>query len=211
MARSPADRPRVAAILEEAQRRGALGSTSVDDHIVHAEAMAGVVGTPPASACDLGSGGGVPGLVLALAWPLTSLVLVEAMAKRARWLEQACGELGVDSRCRVVHERAETVGRAPEWRERFGLVTARAFGAPPVTAECAAPLLQRGGRLVVSEPPERDADRWPVEGLEELGLGPPRHQDVSGARAAFVVIEKVSDTPERFPRRVGVPAKRPLW
>lgn len=206
-----ADRTRVAEVLSEAQRRGALGAGPVDDHVRHAEAMAEVVGAEPVSFCDLGSGAGVPGLVLALLWPETTLALVDAMAKRTRWLETACRELGLGARCRVVRERAEVLGHDPTYREHFEVVTARAFAAPAVAAECAAPLLEVGGRLVVSEPPEPDPHRWPADGLERLGLGPARRVEHEDVPAAAVVVEKVAPTSEVYARRVGVPAKRPLW
>ncbi len=206
-----ADRTRVAEVLTEAQRRGALGAGSVDVHVRHAEAMAEAVGPEPASCCDLGSGAGVPGLVLALLWPETTLALVDAMAKRTRWLETACRQLGLGGRCRVVRERAEVLGHDPAFREHFEVVTARAFAAPAVTAECSAPLLEVGGRLVVSEPPEPDPHRWPADALESLGLGPARRVDDPDVPATVVVLEKRGETPEAYPRRTGVPAKRPLW
>lgn len=139
------------------------------------------------------------------------MTLVDAMTKRARWLEAAVLELGVADRCRVVPERAEAVGRDPAYREHFEVVTARAFGAPAVTAECAAPLLEIGGRLIVSEPPEPDPSRWPAERLRDLGLGPTRRVEDEAAPATVVSVEKVAPTPEAYPRRVGIPAKRPLW
>lgn len=206
-----ADRARVAEVLTEAQRRGALGAGAVDDHVRHAEAMAEAIGDEPASCCDLGSGAGVPGLVLALLWPETALMLVDAMAKRTRWLETACRELELGGRCQVVRERAEVLGHDPAYRDHFEVVTARAFAGPAVTAECAAPLLEVGGRLVVSEPPEPDPQRWPADGLERLGLGLARRVDHPNVPAAVVVLEKRGETPGASPRRVGVPAKRPLW
>lgn len=206
-----ADRRRVTEVLAEAQGRGALGPGSVVGHVRHAEAMARALGGAPTSCCDLGSGAGVPALVLALAWPQTALTLVDATAKRARWLEAASIELGLADRCTVVCERAEAVGRDPAYREHFEVVTARAFGAPAVTAECAVALLETGGRLIVSEPPEPDRERWPEQGLRDLGLGPARRVEDEAAPATMVVVEKLRPTRDEFPRRVGIPAKRPLW
>jgi len=111
----------------------------------------------------------------------------------------------------VVEARAEDAARRPELRERFDAVVARSFGPPAVTAECAVGFLRVGGRLVVSEPPADEAGdgvRWPVGPLADLGFGPPEPGAAPGA--SFVVLEK-ADTDERWPRRVGVPAKRPLW
>jgi hypothetical protein len=93
-------------------------------------------------------------------------------------------------------------------------VVARSFAAPPVLAECAAPLLVRGGVVVVSEPPADEGaegprpDRWPASGLATLGMtldawfaGPP----------AFVRLRQVDRVRRTHPRAVGVPAKDPLW
>jgi 16S rRNA (guanine527-N7)-methyltransferase len=90
-------------------------------------------------------------------------------------------------------------------------VVARSFGSPAVTAECAAPFLEVGGILVVSEPPDRGASvRWPVEGLADLGLAPVASGGHRG-RFGYQVVEKQVPTPDRFPRRTGIPAKRPLF
>src|SRR5690606_21759798 len=102
--------------------------------------------------------------------------------------------------------RAEEVGRS-RWRGRAEAVIARSFGPPAATAECAAPLLRGGGLLVVSEPPD-DVDRWPAAGLAALGLvvGPRVAED-----ATVQVLVQQEVCPDRFPRRVGLPAKRPLF
>jgi 16S rRNA (guanine527-N7)-methyltransferase len=160
-------------------------------------------------AVDLGTGGGVPGLVLACAWPGSSWVLVEAHRRRASFLEEAAAQLGCAGRVQVLAERAEVVGRAPAHRGAAPLVVARSFGPPGVTAECAAPLLAVGGALVVSEPPGGDGARWPVSGLARLGAVPER--SVHSAKGTFQVIRQTTRCPDRYPRRVGVPAKRPLF
>src|SRR5690606_17211507 len=120
---------------------------------------------------DLGSGGGVPGLVLAVRRPDLDVVLLDAMSRRCTFLEAAAAELGLAGRVRVVCERAEVAARDPELRGTFDVVVARSFAAPPVTAECAAGFLRVGGRLLVSEPPDHTGEeRWPAAPLDELGL-----------------------------------------
>jgi hypothetical protein len=159
---------------------------------------------------DLGSGGGVPGLVLAALWPSTRALLLDASARRCEFLSEAVHELGWEDRVEVVRARAEEAGRNPALRASFDLVVARGFGPPAVTAECAAPLLASQGRLTVSEPPEAPPGppRWPAGGLAELGLacGPEWHTPFH--YRTFVQTERC---PDRYPRRVGVPAKRPLF
>ena len=154
---------------------------------------------------DLGSGAGLPGLVLAVALPASRWTLVESMQRRATVLTEAVGELGVADRVDVVMERAEVLGRNAHNRETADVVVARSFAAPAVTAECAAPLLMEGGHLLVSEPPQSSGERWPSGPLAELGLQP------VGTDRGLMVVTKVAPTPDRYPRRVGIPAKRPLF
>src|SRR5579862_5051471 len=119
-------------VLEEARARGFLGPGPVDAHVRHAWPLVGeLVGLR--TIVDLGSGGGVPALVLAVALPASDWALVEAQARRAAWLTDAARALAVADRVVVLHERAEATGRGP-WRGRAAAVVARAFGPPAVTA-----------------------------------------------------------------------------
>jgi 16S rRNA (guanine527-N7)-methyltransferase len=200
-------------VLVEARDLGFLGPGPVGPHIEHARGFAVAYGDPrgPALALDLGSGAGLPGLVLALGWPQAELVLLDAGERRTAFLEQAVADLGIADRVRVVRGRAEEVGRHHTERGRYDLVVARSFAAPPVVAECAAPFLRVGGRLITSEPPERSpatGERWPADGLGLLGLSPSRRVEND---FSYRVAEQQIACPDRFPRRVGVPAKRPLF
>ena len=161
---------------------------------------------------DLGSGGGLPGLVIATARPDLDLTLLDTRQRACRFLREAIAELGL-LRVGVVEARAEEAARRPALRETFDAIVSRSFGPPAVTAECAVGFLRPGGGLVVSEPPEEDAGtgtvrRWPEEGLDTLGFGPAVLQRTGDA--SFVTITKVRSDDE-WPRRTGVPAKRPLW
>ena len=93
-------------------------------------------------------------------------------------------------------------------RAAFDLVVARSFGPPAVVAECAAPFLRVGGRLAVSEPPTGE-DRWPPAPLAELGLEATERRDVGGAHVQL--LRQTAPCPDRYPRRTGVPTKRPLF
>ena len=195
-------------VLSDARGFGFLGPGPIEDQRRHAEAFLTALDVPVRRAIDLGSGGGVPGLVLAMLLPESRWTLVDAMQRRTAFLVEAVTRLELDGRVEVVTARAEDVGRAVERRGVADLVTARGFGPPAVTAECAAPLLGVGGVLVVSEPPESAGARWDADGLARLGLtvaatipGPP----------SFVRLRQVQPCPETFPRRSGVPRKRPLW
>lgn len=156
---------------------------------------------------DLGSGGGLPGLVLAETHPDLELVLLDSAARRCRFLREAVTELDLAHRVEVVEDRAETAARRPGMRETFDVVAARSFGSPAVTAECGVGFLRLGGSLVVSEPPGA-GNRWNAEALGDLGLGPGVACDHGGF--GFVRLEKVR-MDERWPRRVGIPAKRPRF
>lgn len=194
--------------------RGFLGPRPLEDQIVHARGFAAAAQHAPpdgALACDLGSGGGLPGLVLAVdVWPNSRWVLVESMAKRAELLTWAIDQLAVGGRVAVVHGRSEHLGRAGEpLRQACALVTARAFGAPHRTAEAAAPLLAAGGRLIVSEPPASEGERWPAAGLAPLGLRP--DGVVRTDRAGYMVLSQISPCPAEFPRSWKRQSRHPLF
>ena len=201
------------AVLEGARTAGFLGPGPVEPHLRHArgfgEAVEDALERSPANFADLGSGGGIPGLVLALRWPDSHGALVDSARRRCAALREAVDRLALDPRIEVVEDRGEAVGRAEEFRERFDVVTARSFAEPPVTAEIGAGLVGAGGILVVSEPPEVDDARWPVAGLAEVGFAPAVHARFADSH--FVVIRKVGPVPDRYPRPVGRPGKRPLW
>ena len=180
----------------------------------HAGDRSGPRSTGPQRFLDLGSGGGLPGLVLAAVLPTTRGTLLDGRTERGRLLEEHVSALGWEGRIEVAAQRAEVVGRQAEQRGGFDLVVARGFGAPAVTAECAAPLLTAGGLLVVSEPPDDDPTRWPPEPLAPLGLvplGAPVTVGIGASSARFQVLQQVEPCPERWPRRTGIPAKRPLY
>lgn len=202
-------------MLEHARRLGFIGPGPLAIHLDHADGFAEAIGTGwPAeldlrSAVDLGSGGGVPGLSLALRFPHAQWALVEAARRRIEFLRDAVISLSLSDRVRVVADRAEEIGRLTEYRGQTELVVARGFGPPAVVAECAAPVLRVGGIAVISEPPGGAPRRWSADGLAMLGMavGPA----VQAIGMSFQVLVQVNACPVRFPRRVGVPAKRPLF
>ena len=210
MSISEDDRSRLRPVLEEARQLGFLGPGPIEAHIEHALGF-GADGPAPARALDLGSGGGVPGLVLAVVrWPTCRWTLLDAGKRRCAFLEWACDELALAARVTVRWGRAEEAGREPELRGTIDLVTARGFAAPGITAECAAPFLASGGRLEVSEPPSGSTDRWSTQGLALLGLGP-AVRSLPRPGVSIATMARLVPCPDRYPRRVGIPAKRPLF
>jgi 16S rRNA (guanine527-N7)-methyltransferase len=163
-------------------------------------------------AVDLGSGGGVPGIVLALARPSVRWTLVDSVRRKAEALRSFVAALGL-ANVEVLAERAELLGRGPV-RESFDLVTARACAALPVLTEYALPLLRIGGTLLA----------WKGRiSAEELAAGAAASELLGGGapvvRSAgvpalgdhrFILVEKLRPTPARLPRRPGDPTRRPL-
>jgi 16S rRNA (guanine527-N7)-methyltransferase len=184
-----------------------LGPAPAAEHHAHALAFAAAAGAAPGRAADLGTGGGVPGLVLAEHWPDSTWVLIETDGRRAAFLDDAVARLGLAARVVVLHARAEDIGRDQQQRATFDLVTSRSFGKPAVAAECAAPLLRLGGVFVVSDPPAGAGDRWPAGALAELGLEVASRSE----NPQLTVLRQAQACPDRFPRRAGLPAKRPLF
>jgi len=160
---------------------------------------------------DLGSGVGFPGLALAAALPAASVVLVESNARRCSWLRQA-----------VEHAELANVSvacaRAEQWAEGLGscdVVTVRALAPLAVVLEYAAPLLRIGGAVVAwKAAPGADEQAAAGAAARELGLSTPEPHAVAptdrAERRSLYVSTKLEPTPERFPRRPGMAAKRPL-
>ncbi len=202
---------RLVQVLEQARQQGFLGPGAAMDHVEHALDLAQrIQNISPARALDLGSGGGVPGLILLSAFPHLTMVLLDAQQRRSTFLRHAVTELGFDGRVEVVAARAEEAGRRPGLRGSFDVVVARSFGPPATTAECAAPFLRVGGHLFVSEPPG-GPERWPVDGLAELGLVLEHLHGGPQGNFHYAQFQARMACGDRFPRRDGVPAKRPLF
>ena len=199
-------------VLDEARSRGYLGPEPVARHVEHSLSLADAIGPFDGTFLDLGSGGGVPGLVLAMRWREAHGVLLESQHRRCEFLERAIARLGFVERAVVRCGRAEQLARDPELRGTVDLVVARSFGRPAVTAECAVGFLRGGGRLVVSDPPAGTTDvstRWPPAGLAQFGLSaavPVRSKD-----AGAVVMTTEGPPDDRWPRREGRPTKSPHW
>ena len=160
---------------------------------------------------DLGSGGGFPGLALAIALPETRVALVESVRRKCAFLERAAIELALEN-VSVVNARAES------WSEGLGVhdgVTARALAPLGVLVEYAAPLLHEGGFLVAWKG-RPDAGEVADAGVaaDALGMTPPDPQPVApfpGASARTLYLSlKVRATPSGYPRRSGMARKRPF-
>jgi 16S rRNA (guanine527-N7)-methyltransferase len=196
------------ALLLEANRNvnltGAKDPPALVPHLLDALTLADEVRE---SLIDVGSGGGLPGIPLALATGVP-VTLLEPIAKKAAFLRRAVEALGIAGT--VVAERAENAARDPDLRERFAYATARAVSNASTVAELTVPFLRVGGRALLQraemDPAERHAldDAAPILGAVVL------EERAAGVGRQIVVLEKRFPTGQRFPRRNGVPEKRPL-
>lgn len=161
---------------------------------------------------DVGSGGGYPGLVVAILEPSLDVTLVEPLQKRARLLAAMAVELGL-ANVRVLAERAEDAGRGA-LRECAALVTARAVAELRELVEYTVPLARTGGWIALPKGSGAEAEvEEAARSFAELNCAHratvPMRSEVSDS-GMVVVMEKVGPTPEKYPRRPGLPGKRPL-
>lgn len=171
----------------------------------------GAFGSP---AIDIGSGAGFPGLPIKIVRPSLQLTLLEATGKKARFLELAVRALGL-SGVTVVHGRAEELAHDAAHRESYALAMARAVGPLRVLAELALPFLRIGGFLAAPKGSAAPREvREAGNALEVCGgdVALVRPLDVPGPGPAptLVLVRKVRQTPPQYPRRPGIPSKRPL-
>lgn len=169
---------------------------------------------PGAKVVDIGSGAGLPGIPLAIAYPGTDFVLLDSTDKRTRFLSDAVRRLGL-ANVAIVGERAEKAGREEQWRDQFDLAVARAVAPLPTLIEYALPFIRPGGTFVAMRgpkaPPEVEDAKSATAALNGEFLEA-KSVSVPGLDAGriLVVFKKTGLTPDRYPRRTGVPAKRPL-
>ncbi|MFW6175084.1 MAG: 16S rRNA (guanine(527)-N(7))-methyltransferase RsmG, partial [Chloroflexota bacterium] len=167
-----------------------------------------------AQVMDVGSGAGVPGLIIKIALPGVRMTLLDATRKRTDFMEEAVDALALEG-VTVIHGRAEELARAAGARESYDCVLSRAVAALPELAELTLPLCRVGGKVLSLK--GQDVGReisdaaWAVQ-----TLGSERSETTTIARPGsapadtVVVWRKTSPTPDLYPRRVGIPHKRPL-
>jgi len=203
---------------------GLTGLTSLSDRdrierrhfgesLVLLEALEGE-GAFSSPAIDVGSGGGFPGVPIKIVRPELELTLLEANAKKAAFLSGLVAELGLTG-VRVVNERAEVAAHDPTHREIYALAMARAVAPLRVLAELALPFLRPGGYLATPKGSAAQREvREAQNALRTLGgeivLVRPLELGWPGPAPTLVLVRRVAPTPVRYPRRPGMPSKRPL-
>ena len=163
-------------VLGTAQRLGTLGALPIPDVIAHSrqfvDALIGITG----SVMDIGTGAGVPGLIIAVDRPDLALVLTDRREARMDALARGVTAMGIRDRVKVLTGDVAVLGQNPEHAAKYDAVVCRGFASPEVTATLARPLLKNGGTLIVSEPPVLDPSRWPIDLLNRLGFDPPAYR-----------------------------------
>ncbi|MEQ8821117.1 MAG: 16S rRNA (guanine(527)-N(7))-methyltransferase RsmG [Sumerlaeia bacterium] len=171
----------------------------------------------PEELLDVGTGAGLPGIVYAIYWPECDVFLMESNKKKLEFLQEVIDTLELKN-CTILDGRAEIHARELRWRERFDLVTCRALAPLPIALELCLPYLVLDGWMLTFKGPsgpkvseEIDDARF---ALDKLGAGEPEVRTYTpgpGAKPSSALwIPKTGLTPDRYPRREGIPAKRPL-
>ena len=170
--------------------------------------------TSPITCIDIGSGAGLPGIPLKIVLPDLKLTLLEATAKKADFLRHVTGKLGLDN-VEVVVGRAEEVAHEAKYRERFALALSRGVAPLPTLAELTLPFCAVGGSFISQKKGAIEPEIGQAEKAINLLGGKLREvkkidlKEFTDERY-LVMIDKVSPTPEKYPRRAGVPKKRPI-
>jgi 16S rRNA (guanine527-N7)-methyltransferase len=172
------------------------------------------LGRPDARLIDVGTGAGFPGIPLKLVCPGARLTLLEATGKKVAFLEHFVERLGL-RRVTIIRARAEELAHEPSHREQYDLALARAVADLPVVVEYTLPFCRLGGWVIAQKGEAGAAEAWGAEGaITLLGGELARVMPVELAGLpedrSLVIIEKTSPSPEAYPRRPGIPRKRPL-
>ena len=158
---------------------------------------------------DLGTGGGFPGIPLAIAFPEKNYTLLDSLEKRIRIIREFCREIGITN-VEAIHGRAEDLGRQENLREQFDLCVSRAVADMRVLSEYCLPFVRPGGWFVAYKSAGCQDELKAAENAVSLLGGKLETLDTAGSSHLLVCIRKVTPTPDKYPRRAGTPSKKPL-
>lgn len=170
--------------------------------------------TPMGRIVDVGTGAGFPGIPIKIACPKIQLTLIESVGKKANFCRHIINILNLQE-IEVIQDRAELVGLQPKYREQYDWAIARAVAAMPTLAEYLLPLVRIGGKALAMKGESAPAEVQSAEKAIHLMGGRLSHLipvNLPGVEEQrfLVIVEKVAATPQGYPRRVGVPARKPL-
>jgi 16S rRNA (guanine527-N7)-methyltransferase len=176
--------------------------------------MAWERGSPPKRLIDVGTGAGFPGLVLKLIWTETKVTLVESVHKKADFCRHMVDQLELEG-VEVLSKRAEVVGQDPAHREAYDLALARAVARMPILMEYLLPLVHRNGIVMAMKGETAPAETHSAaHAIHVLGgrINKLVHVELPWVveERFIVLVEKIAQTPQKYPRRTGIPAKSPI-
>jgi 16S rRNA (guanine(527)-N(7))-methyltransferase GidB len=204
-------------LLDENKKQNLIsrkaGPEEIDQHIRDSLQVLQWISLKDRKVIDIGSGAGFPGLILAMACPHCHVTLIESDLKKSGFLNYACDELGL-SNVKIVHERVEIVGQASDYRDKYDFCTSRAVAAMRIMLEYGIPLVKPGGRLLL----------WKGSGYQQEITDAQNALETLGGMVdeiylynllherdrAIVTVKKIRPTPAQYPRKVGMPSKKPL-
>lgn len=188
---------------------------AIRKHLIDSLSCAGIAEfRGRATAVDLGTGGGFPGVPLAIAFPEMGFSLIDSQEKKLRIIEDICEKLGIDN-VEVFHGRAEDLAREEDHRDYYDICLSRAVANMQTLCELCLPFVRKGGHFIAYKGPECVEEvKSAAKAMEELegklvSIAPqPAAEGMEGH--SLVIVEKLGVTDPRYPRKAGIPAKRPL-
>lgn len=166
--------------------------------------------TESSSICDVGTGGGFPGVPLAVCYPEKDFVLMDSLGKRVRIVQQLCDDLGIGN-VTAVHGRAEDLARQKAFRDHFDLCVSRAVANMRVLCEYCMPFVRPEGYFIAYKGADCESEIGDAQdAIRKLGGEPPEITPLPHLDHSLVIIRKSRPTPAAYPRKAGTPSKKPL-
>ena len=160
---------------------------------------------------DVGTGGGVPGVFLSIEFGVNG-ILIDSICKKIDYISKVCENLGLEN-VKFICTRAEELKDIGEYREKFDCATSRAVSKVATVLELTAPYVKLDGKILIYKGPSYNEELGQsVNAMKELGvkLKEVRNYTIKGKDRYLLVFEKIAPTPEKYPRRTGIPEKRPI-
>ncbi|HNX28209.1 MAG TPA: 16S rRNA (guanine(527)-N(7))-methyltransferase RsmG [Syntrophomonadaceae bacterium] len=205
------------ALLAENERHNLVSRKSLaeefDKHIEDSLHICTLFDLSGLRGADIGTGAGFPGLIMAMALPDNYISLIEPDLKKSNFLQRMKNELSL-GKVEVIKSRAEEVGHNPEYRASYDFCTSRAVTSINILLEYGIPLLKIGGKMFLwkgqNYKQELEQASNALQILNASVINIYHYTLINNLSRAMVIIEKQANTPDKYPRRIGIPAKRPL-